>query len=58
MAPHFRLVAAAAALAASALAQVPTWPQTWQMNRSTIMMTCNCEYRRDERRSAHPPAPT
>jgi hypothetical protein len=50
MAPLSRLVAAAAALAASALAQVPTWPQTWQMNRSTIMMTCNCEYRQEDER--------
>ena len=40
MAPLLRL-AAAAVLAASAAAQVPTWPQTWQMNKSTIMMTCN-----------------
>ena len=32
---------ACAALAACAAAQVPPWPQTWQMNKSTIMMTCN-----------------
>lgn len=22
-------------------AQVPTWPQSWALNQSTIMMTCN-----------------
>ena len=32
---------AAAATAALAASQVPTWPQTWQLNKSTILMTCN-----------------
>jgi len=36
-----RWTALIALLAAVARAQVPTWPQTWQMNRSTILMTCN-----------------
>ena len=35
-----RLIAAAAT-AALAASQVPTWPQTWQLNKSTILMTCN-----------------
>ena len=30
-----------AALAAAAVAQVPSWPATYQMNRSTIAMVCN-----------------
>ena len=29
------------ALLAGAAAQVPTWPQSWALNQSTIMMTCN-----------------
>ena len=31
----------AALIFASAAAQVPTWPQTWLLNASTIAMTCN-----------------
>jgi len=27
--------------ASTALAQVPTWPQSWSLNASTIAMTCN-----------------
>jgi hypothetical protein len=27
--------------ATAAYAQVPSWPQTWQLNKSTIMMSCN-----------------
>lgn len=34
-------VAVALAAIGAAVAQVPSWPQTWQMNRSTIIMTCN-----------------
>ncbi len=38
-----RGAAVAVVLAGAALvdAQVPTWPQTWQMNQSTILMVCN-----------------
>jgi len=32
---------AARALAAPAAAQVPSWAQSWALNKSTIMMTCN-----------------
>lgn len=30
-----------AALSATVMAQVPSWPATYQMNRSTIAMVCN-----------------
>ena len=38
MRPFF---AAALFFASAVVAQVPTWPQTWALNASTIAMTCN-----------------
>ena len=37
----FTLTLTLALLATRTTAQVPEWPQTWQMNQSTILMVCN-----------------